>query len=364
MHLGDGQVGPARGRDARARDELGAKRPADHPGGGERRDGRKRSPPVAGSDAGQVEHCQRGEDERGDAEQHGAGDRQVSIGAAEGVAHRLDADGGVAPVVDRIERAVKGDEEPEVEELRQRQQAEHRPYHPRDDAPGAGRQGDGQHDDDDPFEREPHECAGCEKPRLVRSDQGDPHHDEGEQCDHDGSARIAVANRSDSRAGGAPVPPQPPDVTSERLGKQGERDGEGGAGQSRRQDLRRRDRQRDSLCSRDDLAPVARRQRRAHPAEQPLGREERVARCPDREHPAAGRGGDLHAEGENQEGIDLAVQPRAQRRHRLRAPCDPSVDEVERERNGRERHERRDRRISLERSPRPVPRPLRRVSPG
>jgi hypothetical protein len=92
---------------------------------------------------------------------------------------------------------------------------------------------------------------------------------------------------------------------------------------------------------------VARRQRLAHPGEQPAGREERVARRADRQHPDSGRGSDLHAEGEDQEGIDLAVHPRPQRRLGPGAPCDPSVGEVERERKGRQRHERRDRRVTL-----------------
>ena len=106
-----------------------------------------------------AEHRQRGQDERGDAEEHGAGGHQVGIRAAEGVAHRLDPDGGVAPVVDRVERTVERGEEAEVEELHHHQQAERRPDHPRQEAPGAGGQDGGQQHDDDPFEREPDECV-------------------------------------------------------------------------------------------------------------------------------------------------------------------------------------------------------------
>ena len=101
-----------------------------------------------------------------------------------------------APVVDRVERTVEGDEEADVEELHQHQQAERRPDHPREDAPGAGGQDDGQQHDDDPFERKPHEGAGREPPRLDRSDQGDPHDDEREQRERDGSGGAALASRS------------------------------------------------------------------------------------------------------------------------------------------------------------------------
>ena len=55
----------------------------------------------------------------------------------------------------------------------------------------------------------------------------------------------------------------------------------------RRQDVGRRDGQHDPLRRRDDLAPEARRQRRAHPRQRPPGGEERVACRADREHPHA-----------------------------------------------------------------------------
>ena len=84
-------------------------------------------------------------------------------------------------------------------------------------------------------------------------------------------------------------------------------------------------------------------------AQRPPGREERVARRADREHPGAGRAGDVHAEDEDQERVDLAVELRAERRRRPRAPRDPSVDRVEHERERRERHEQRDRRGLAER---------------
>ena len=131
--------------------------------------------------------------------------------------------------------------------------------------PVAG-QDEGQRDHDDALEREPHERAGREQARLVGGDEGDPHDEEGEDRE-DGGPRAAAPIRRDAPVGGVPAAPEPPDVAAERLGKQGERGGEGRAGQGRRHDTRRCDRQRDPLRRRDDLAPVASRQRRAHPRE-------------------------------------------------------------------------------------------------
>ena len=99
----------------------------------------------------------------------------------------------------------------------------------------------------------------------------------------------------------APVAPQPPHVAAERLGKQGQRSGECGVRHEAGQNVRRRERQHDALGRRDDLAPVARRQRPAQPRQQPAGRDERVARRADREHPRAGRAGDVHAQDQDQE---------------------------------------------------------------
>ena len=159
-------------------------------------------------------------------------------------------------------------------------------------------------------------------------------------------ARCAAASRVRSgrhaSVPGVAVDPQPRDVAAERLGEQRERDEQGDLGHDQRQDVGSGDRQHDPLRRRDDLAPVARRKLLAEPRKQPPGREERVARRADREHPGAGRAGDEHAEDENQERVDLAVELRTQWGRRSHAPDDPSVDCVQHERDDRERHEQRD----------------------
>ena len=144
------------------------------------------------------------------------------------------------------------------------------------------------------------------------------------------------------------VPPQPPDVAAERLGEQGEGDGEQHTAQPQRRNPGRRHHERDSLRCRHRLAPVASRQRRPQPRERPARREEQVARESDQQHPPAGRGSDLDAEHEDQERVDLSVELRAEGRLRLRAPCDPAVDEVEGERDGRQHDQRRGRYGQLE----------------
>ena len=160
---------------------------------------------------------------------------------------------------------------------------------------------------------------------------------------------IPLRHRCRLEAGRRPVAPEPPDVAAERLGEQGERGGEGGAGEGDGQDAGCRDRQRDALRRRDHLAPVAAGQRRAHPPDQPPGGQERVACDTDQEHPPAGRGSDVHGQCEDQERVDLAVPARAQGRLRPGAPRDVTVDVVERQRGGRERHQRRGLRRAAER---------------
>ena len=188
------------------------------------------------------------------------------------------------------------------------------------------------------------------------SKNGEDRERRGDTCSHASAAGAGVSggcgtvrNRRHSTVRGVPVAPQPPHVTAERLGKQGKRGDEGGLGQSQRQDVCSRDRQNDPLSRSDDLAPVARRQRLTHPRQQPPGCEERVACRADREHPRAGRAGDIHAEDEDQERVDLTVEARAQRRCRPVASRDPSVDRVQRERDGRECHQHRDLRGFVER---------------
>ena len=135
---------------------------------------------------------------------------------------------------------------------------------------------------------------------------------------------------------GVPMAPQPPHMAAERLAKQDQRGEEDGLAQRQRQDVCGRNRQHDTLRRRHYLAPIARRQRRTHPRQRPPGSEERVARRADRKHPRPGRASDIHAEDEDQERVDLSVEPGAQGLHRPRASRDPSVDRVQRERERRE----------------------------
>ena len=184
--------------------------------------------------------------------------------------------------------------------------------------------------------------------RLVRRDEGGPDEQQGEDRERHGDAR---AQRPALARGAAasPAAPQPPRALAHRRRERGERGDQEGLRERPGQDLGGRDRQHDPLRRRDDPAPAAPRQRRAHPRQQPLAGEEQVARRPDREHPRAVRGGDVDAEGEDQERVDLAVEARAQRGRRPGAPRHPSVDRVQRERDGGERHEQRDRRVVRER---------------
>ena len=358
--VGD-QPGGTRGGDGRIRDDLRAQHPAEHPDDAERQDDRERPAAVAGCDPGQAKHRQRREDEHADSEHDRSGDSQVRLCPADRVAQGLDADPRVAPVGDRVEGAVEGLEEPHVEDLHDHQEAQNRSGDARHEALRAGRQEEGQRDEEQALEREPHERTGREAIQLVGSDEGDPDDEHGENGEHERDAgshgaapgagvtgvRLRCGRASSLR--GVAVAPQPGHVVSERLGEQRKRDEQGGLGQRLRQHVCSREREDDPLRRRDDLAPVARRQLLAQPWPHPPRCEERVACGADREHPRSRRAGDIHAEHGDQERVDLAVEARAQRRRRPRPSHDPSVDRVERERDDRQRHQQRDRRGPVER---------------
>ena len=303
---------------------------------------------MTGRNPGQLAHGQRRDEESGQTDHDGGCDRKILVPAAERVAHRREADREVAPVLDRVEGAVERDEEAEVEGLDQDQHAEQRADHPRHEASSTRRQHEGQADDDESLEREPREGTRGELPRPDREHEREPHDRQGKHREHGGHDR--ASGPGCGWAGGRllPVPPQPPDVAAERLGEHGERDDQQYAAHPQRRYAGSSDHERDPLRGRHRLAPVAPRQRRPQPRERPARREERVAREADQEHPAAGRRGDLDAEHEDQERVDLSVQLRPEGRLRPRASREPAVGEIERQRDGRERHKCRGRHRELE----------------
>jgi hypothetical protein len=277
-YLVDGQAGGARRGDGRVGDELRAERPTQHPDDAERHNGPQRPPAVAGHDPCQAKHRQGREEEYGDDEHRRPGDGQVRVRPSDRVAQRLDADPGVAPVGNGVEWPVEGGEETYVEELHDDQKTESRSDDPGQDAPSGRWQAKGQGDDHDALEREPRERAGRDATRMIRSDEGAPHEEDGEDREHRGETRshasasptrlgreVSVCNRRHTTVRAWPMAPKPPHVAAERLAQQGKRADEGSLGQSRRQDLGGRNRQNDPLSRGDDLAPVARLQRLAHP---------------------------------------------------------------------------------------------------
>ena len=334
LHLVDGQGGGARGGDRRAGD---AECDPDH---AQHRRRPQRPAAVAGRHARDAQQRQDRDGEQRDDEHGRDGDDRVGARGADRVAQRLDADPHVARVVDRLERPVERREEADVEDLHDHEHAQHRSRDHGQHAPRGGGQQGGHGDDDEQLERESCERAEVEAARLVRRDERGPHEQQREDRDRHGDAPALV---------GGTAAPQPPHALAHRCREQAERDQQQSLRDRAGQDLGGRDGQHDPLHRRDDPAPAARRQRRAHPRQQPLAGEEHVARGPDREHPHAVDRGDVDAEGEDQERVDLAVEARSQRVRRLGAPRHPSVDRVQRERDGGERHEQRDGRVVHER---------------
>ena len=72
------------------------------------------------------------------------------------------------------------------------------------------------------------------------------------------------------------------------------------------------------------------------------GGDEDVAHGADQQHPGAQRRGDVDAEHQDEEGVDLHVEARAQREERAGAPGDLAVDRVEDQRHRGEGDEDRD----------------------
>ena len=274
LHLVDGRGGSARGGDRRADDAEG------HPDHAQRRRRPERPGAVAGRDPRHAQQRQDREGEERDDEQGRAGDDEVRARPADRVAQRLDADAQVTRVVEGPERPVERREEPDVEDLHEHDQAQDRSEnHGQHAARGGGQQG-GHGDDDEELEREPRESAEVEVLGVVRRDEGGPDEQQGEHRDRHGDAGAQLPAR-----GGVAAPPQPPHALAHRRREQRERGEEEGLRERQGQDPGGRDRQHDPLRRRDELAPAARRQRRAHPRQQPLAGEEQVARGPDREHP-------------------------------------------------------------------------------
>ena len=335
LHLVDGERRGARGGDRRARDAQ------DHPQHAEHRRRAQRPAAVAGRDPRHAQQRQHRDREDREEEHRRARDGEVGGGLPGRVAQRLDADARVARVVDRPERPVEGGEEADVEHLHDDEHAQHRSRDDGQHAPRRGGQQRGHRDDDEELEREPREPAEVEAVGAVGRDERGPDQQQGEGAERHGDAT--------ARGPRGAAAPQPPGALPHRGGERDERDGEEDLGGRARQDARGRDGQHDALRRRHRTAPAAPRQRRAHPRQQPLAGEERVAREADGEHPRAVLPGGVDAEGEDQEGVDLAVEARAQRGRGAGAARHPAVGGVERERDRGERHQQRDRRGVRER---------------
>ena len=337
LHLLDGEGGGARGRDRpageaqRDPDDAEDDRPPEHPVA------------VAGGDPRDAHQREHRDGEQPDEDHDDGGDGDVRARPADRVAQRLHADPHVGRVGDGVERPVEGRDEPHVEELHHHEQRKDCSGDAGQHAARPGRQQHGQHEDDEQLEGQSDERGDVELAQLVRRDQGGPHQEQRDDRQRHGETGVQ------RRALRGPAAPQPPHALADGRRERDERGEEDRLHGRTGEDVGGGHREHDALRRRDDLAPAARWERRPHPRKQPLAEQEQVARRPDREHPRPEDGGDVDAEREDEERVDLAVEPRAQRGHRVRAPSDPAVEEIQRERDGGERHEQRDGRVAPER---------------
>ena len=145
------------------------------------------------------------------------------------------------------------------------------------------------------------------------------------------------------------VAPQPPDLPTERFTEQGERGEKNDAHDEPGEKIRRGNRQRNALDGRDDLGPKPRRGRGPQPREKQARCDERVPGETDRQHPGADGRGDIQAQHQDEERVDLHVEARTKRRHGARAPGHPTIDSVEHQRHRGQRHEHGDRSRPIDR---------------
>ena len=203
------------------------------------------------------------------------------------VAEQADGRPEVGPVGHRVERPVEGGEEAHVEDFRTTSRPSTTPKATASTDRARGGESQGQGDERQVPRRDAHERdRASARLSWFGDDQGANQHEQHRRARWptlrgDGHRRAgcgAVRDRGGRRDSHAPRGRTTRRAARARPTSAGD-DHDGG------QDVRRRDREHDALDRRDDLAPVARRQRRAQPRQQPAGRDERVARRADREHP-------------------------------------------------------------------------------
>ena len=315
-------------REAESRDR------GEHPDERQGRGAAQRHASVPGHDRAEAsqgegsEHEKRDEQHRREREQH---DRGRGV---ERVAEQAVQRAGVGPVDDWVEGPVQREVEAHVERLRDHHQRHHDPEGDRGDVARPGRQQRGERDEHDDLERQASEGERTEVLDPVGQRQADPeqHHCQGrERCGERRVDDLAVA-----------AAPQPPDLAAEGLREQGERDHEEGLDEHAGQHPGRGDDEHDALERGDDLGPVARRRRPPQPRQHLLGGEQQVTGQSDGEHPRARRPGDVHAEHEDQEGVDLHVEAGAERRLRVCTTRHLPVHPVEQQRDGADEDQRSD----------------------
>ena len=135
------------------------------------------------------------------------------------------------------------------------------------------------------------------------------------------------------------VLPQPACLRCERLGQEQGGEHQDRGGHRVGEDLSARHHEDDSLDDRHGLGPEARRGSPSPPRPHDGGERLEISRQPDEEHPLPGRRGDVPAQQEHQERVDLHVEPRSQVRRRAGAPGHPPIDPVQAQGDCRDRHE-------------------------
>ncbi len=306
---------------------------------------------MARHDTGQPQQREGHQHEQGDDHHHDRDQDDDGGDSADRVPDQAHCRADVAPVDKRVDGSAEGLEEPHVEHPEDGQQpeqhAEDRDHDPR----RAPRQHQHQRHEDEHLDRKPQERPRVEGLERARSRQPEPDEQRREPGEHArqpvSAPHAATAIEGSFRT--RPVPPQPAHLPCERLGQQSQHDQEHRSVQRSGQHSGCGHRQCDTRRRGHHLAPVARWRRLTQPRQRSGRSQQQVARSPGREHPRPHRRRHVDAEHQDQERVDLHVEPGAQLRDRSGAARHLAVHAVEQQRHDGQRHQHRDRRRAPER---------------
>ena len=244
---------------------------------------------------------------------------------------QVDPRADVARVGQRVEGAVERLVEAEVEQAADHDHGQH---HARDrchDATPGRRQHQGEGQEDQELHGDPEQHGGGQLLGSLGQQEGQPDQGQGDDVE-DRTDQPGALDRLSCRRRHSAITWRPNDSTSSAREASSSSLGHRGG-----EHVRCGDDQHDALDGGHDLGPRTRRRRAPSQGQIARGDQQQVAGETDQQHPRARHRHDVHAEDEDQEGVGLHVERRAQAGDGALRAGQPAVDEVERQRDRADR---------------------------